>query len=124
MNSTREEVSQTFVRVRSTYNLLSQTRELFIRAPLRLALFASAMIPDRQRPILSIRPDADPHQLSRLSRVVNRALVKLKPYLADKVRFDRRCFDADAPALCAVPEFDAEAVLAHRVLSSRVVEVL
>lgn len=93
-----------------------RTYHLTARRPLELTDLASAAAGRREEPLFVMHPTADVRALSPLSRAVDRALAPLWPYLAGKVRFDRSNFDRDASGLRALPEFDASAVLDHRML--------
>jgi nucleoside-diphosphate-sugar epimerase len=87
----------------TTYHLTS-------RAPLKLAELARVVCPEFPDSALVMDPHADLRSLSPLSRTIDRALGSLRPYLTAKVMFDRENFNAAAPSLRSVPEFDPQAV--------------
>lgn len=89
-----------------------RTYHLTSRAPLRLAELAFET--GRPSPLLFAQPGARMEELPPIYRAVNRTLATLRPYLMDKVRFDRRNLDCDAPELRAVLEFDPVAVFNYR----------
>lgn len=91
-----------------------RTYHLTARLPTRVADIAHLCAGEQSSWGVVLDPALSPRDLPLASRLLDRALTPFLPYLTADVRFDRTNFEAGAPELARLTEFDPLAVLRLR----------